>query len=139
MRAATSKRKLKNSYRRFVPQGNEDSAMSSQPPITAPGPGFMVEKLLTFLFAGILGTMLYHLVTAMLFRNFFAQSPAALTYWYVPLVVLPALLLLALAWALGFGRRGSNWTGNLAVLATTFGIVFFTVGAPYNCWKQFCF
>lgn len=99
----------------------------------------MLEKLVTFLFAGILGTMLYHLVTAVLFRGFFAQSATALAYWYVPLIVLPSLLLLALAWALGFGRRGSSWGGNLAVLAAGAAIVFFTIGAPYNCWKQFCF
>ena len=99
----------------------------------------MGEKLAAFLFAGILGTMLYHFVTAALFRDFFAQSPTALAYWYVPLIVLPALLLLVLAWLLGFGRRGSSWGGNLAMLATGAAIVFFTVGAPYNCWKQFCF
>ena len=102
-------------------------------------PDAMLEKLVTFLFAGILGTMLYHFVTAALFRDFFAQSPTALAYWYVPLVVLPALLLLLLAGLLGFGRRGSSWTGNLAVLAAGAAIVFCTVGAPYNCWHQFCF
>ena len=99
----------------------------------------MVEKLITFLFAGILGIMLYHYVTAVLFRDFFAQSRTALAFWYVPLIVLPALLLLALAWLLGFGRRGSNWQANLAVLLTGAAIIFFTVGAPYNCWNQFCF
>ena len=99
----------------------------------------MVEKLVAFLFAGILGTMLYHFVTAVLFRDFFAQSPTALAFWYVPLIVLPSLLLLLLAWVLGFGRRGSNGAGNLAVLAAGAAIVFFTVGAPYNCWHQFCF
>jgi hypothetical protein len=99
----------------------------------------MVEKLAMLLFAGILGIMLYHLVTAVLLRDFFALSPIATTYWYVPLIVLPALLLLALAWGLGFGRRGSSWFGNLAGLVTIAGIVFFTVGAPYNCWNQFCF
>lgn len=99
----------------------------------------MAEKLATFLFAGILGTMLYHLAAAALLRDFFAMSPLVTLYWYVPLIVLPALLLLALAWALGFGRRGSSLAGNLAALAATAGIVFFTVGAPYNCWNQFCF
>jgi hypothetical protein len=47
--------------------------------------------------------------------------------------------LLILAWGLGFGRRGSSLWGNLAALLITGGIVFFTVGAPYNCWKEFCF
>lgn len=99
----------------------------------------MGEKLVTFLFAGILGVMCYHFAAAAIFRHFFALSPTALTFWYVPLIALPALLLLGLAWLLGFGRRGSSWWGNLAVLVLTAGIIFFTVGAPYNCWKEFCF
>jgi len=99
----------------------------------------MGERLLTFLFGGILGVMLYHFTAAAIFHHFFATTPAALAYWYVPLVVLPLLLLLTLAWALGFGRRGSGLWGNLAVLVCTAAIVFFTVGAPYNCWRQFCF
>jgi len=99
----------------------------------------MSEKLLTFLFAGILGALCYHFAAAAIFHAWFALSPVALAYWYVPLAVFPALLLLTLAWALGFGRHGSNLWGNLAVLAATFGIVFFTIGAPYNCWKEFCF
>ena len=113
--------------------------MSSQSPLTvSPDRGFMLEKLATFLFAGILGTMLYHFVAAALLRDYFSLSPIATLYWYVPLIVLPALLLLGLAWLLGFGRRGSSWGGNLAALATTAGIVYFTVGAPYTCGNQFC-
>ena len=99
----------------------------------------MSEKLITFLFAGILGALCYHFAAAAIFHAYFALSPLALAYWYVPLAVLPALLLLVLAWALGFGRRGSNLWGNLAALVITGGIVFFTVGAPYNCWHEFCF
>lgn len=99
----------------------------------------MGEKFVTFLFAGILGVMCYHAASATLMRRFLAVSPAVIDYWYVPLIVLPALLLLALAWGLGFGRRGSNWWANLTVLATIATIVFFSAGPPYNCWKQFCF
>lgn len=99
----------------------------------------MSEKLLTFLFAGILGALLYQSAAAAIFHAWFSLSPVALTYWYVPLAVLPALLLLTLAWALGFGRRGSSLWGNLAALAITGSIVFFTLGAPYNCWRGYCF
>jgi len=99
----------------------------------------MGEKLVTFLFAGILGVMFYHAATAVVLHRFFAMSPAAIAYWYVPLIALPALLLLALAWVLGFGRRGSNWWGNVTVLVAIAVIVFFAAGPPYNCWKQICF
>lgn len=105
----------------------------------AAGDFTMGEKLVTFLFAGILGVMCYHAAAAAVLHRFFAMSSAAIVYWYVPLLALPALLLLALAWVLGFGRRGSNWWGNVTVLATTAAIVFFAAGPPYNCWKQFCF
>ena len=104
-----------------------------------PGSNFMAEKLVVFVFAGILGTMLYHLVAASVFHHFFAMSVTVLNFWYVPLIVLPALLLLLLAWAMGFGRPGSNWWGNCGALTVTAAIVFFTVGAPYNCWNEFCF
>ena len=64
--------------------------MSSQSPLTvSPDRGFMLEKLATFLFAGILGTMLYHFVAAALLRDYFSLSPIATLYWYVPLIVLP--------------------------------------------------
>ena len=99
----------------------------------------MGEKLVTFLFAGILGVMFYHAAAAAVLHRFFAMSSAALVYWYVPLIALPALLLLALAWVLGFGRRGSSLWGNVTVLAATAAIVFFAAGPPYNCWNQFCF
>lgn len=99
----------------------------------------MGEKLVTLLFAGILGAMCYHFAAAAIFHDYFALSPLALTYWYVPLMVIPGLLLLALAWVLGFGRRGSGLWPNLGALAVAAGIVFFTVGAPYNCWHEFCF
>jgi hypothetical protein len=99
----------------------------------------MAEKLAVFLFAGILGVMLYHFAAAQLLHQMLAHTSAAFDWWLVPLAVIPALLLLVLAWCLGFGRRGSTLWGNLGALAATAAIVYFTLGAPYNCWKQFCF
>jgi len=98
----------------------------------------MAEKLAVFLFAGILGTLFYHLAAAQLLHQML-RSGAPFGWWYVPLIIVPALLLLVLAWFMGFGRRGSTLWGNLGVLACTAAIVLFTVGAPYNCWNQFCF
>jgi len=98
----------------------------------------MTEKLLAFLFAGILGAMFYQLAAAQLLHQLL-RSGAAFGWWFVPLAIVPALLLLTLAWLLGFGRRGSTVWGNLGVLFATAAIVFFTVGAPYNCLKGVCF
>lgn len=99
----------------------------------------MAEKLIAFVFAGILLVLCYHPASAWLLHHFFATSPSAMEFWYVPLAVIPALLLLALAWALGFGRRGSTLWGNLGALAFTAAIIFLTVGPPYNCWQGLCF
>ena len=98
----------------------------------------MLEKLTVFLFAGILGTLFYHLGAAMLLHQML-RSGDTFDWWIVPLVVIPAVLLLALAWFMGFGRRGSTLWGNLGVLVCIAAIILFTVGAPYNCWNQFCF
>jgi uncharacterized BrkB/YihY/UPF0761 family membrane protein len=104
-----------------------------------PGSNFMAEKLVVFVFAGILGTMAYHLATASVLHWMLVRSDNPFTWWYVPLIVIPALLLLGLAWVMGFGRRGSNWWGNCGAVAVTAAIVFCTIGAPYNCWNEFCF
>lgn len=85
----------------------------------------MTEKLLSFLFLGILGTLAYHLIHSRLFS---APSPA---YWYVPQILVPALLLLGLAWALGFYRR-LGWP-DVAVTLILLAIVGLTVPASYSC------
>ena len=99
----------------------------------------MWEKLVAFMFTGILGTMFYHLITAGVLHRMLARSDSPFTWWYVPLIVIPALLLAVLAWFIGFGRRGSTMWGNLGACAIIALIIFCTVGAPYNCWNQFCF
>jgi hypothetical protein len=100
--------------------------------------GAMTEKLVAFLFAGILGAMFYHLAAAAVLHQMF-RSGAAFDWWIVPLAVIPGMLLLALAWTLGFLRRGSTVWGNLGMLASTASIIFFTVGAPYNCLHGVCY
>jgi hypothetical protein len=99
----------------------------------------MAEKFLALIFGGILLALFYHPFSAFLLHHFLALSPTALQFWYVPLAVVPALLLLALAWVLGFGRRGSSLWGNLGALAVTAAIVLATIGPPYNCWRGLCF
>mgnify|MGYP007062858101 CR=1 FL=1 len=85
----------------------------------------MIEKLLSFLFLGILGTMAYHLI--------YSRFVSALlqTYWYVPQIVVPAALLLALAWWLGFYRR-AGWP-DVAVTLILLATVGLTVPGSYLC------
>ena len=59
----------------------------------------MTEKLISFLALGILLALGFHLI----YGRFFSAPAAAI--WYVPQIVVPALLLLGLAWGLGFYRR----------------------------------
>jgi hypothetical protein len=99
----------------------------------------MVEKLILFTFAGILGILVYQLGIGVVAARFFSTSSLFLTYWYVPHIVIPVLFLLGFAWWLGFFHgQGNRWAdiGSLLVIAV---IVFCTIGAPYNCLHQFCF
>jgi hypothetical protein len=99
----------------------------------------MTEKLILFSFAGILGALVFHLVLGMVLAGFFSTTPFVLTYWYVPHILLPGLLLLLFAWWLGFFRRRGNRWADIGSLLMTGLIVLCTVGAPYNCLNQFCF
>jgi hypothetical protein len=91
----------------------------------------MTEKLLLFLFLGVLLAIGYHLGEGLIYSRFFAASPQFQTYWYVPLVAVPALLLLAMAWLLGFYRK-LDWA-DLAATLILIAIVWLTVPASYSC------
>jgi hypothetical protein len=91
----------------------------------------MTQKLLSFLFLGILLAISYHLAVALIYGHFFPNSRDYLTYWYVPLLAVPALLLGGLAWWLGFYRKG-GWH-DLAVTLILIAIVGLTVPTSYSC------
>ena len=91
----------------------------------------MTAKLLAFLFLGILLAIGYHLAIGLIYGRFFPASPLFLTYWYVPQAAVPALLLFAMAWWLGFYRR-LDWA-DLAVTLILIAIVGLTVPASYTC------
>jgi hypothetical protein len=91
----------------------------------------VTQKLIGFLFLGILLAISYHLVIALIYGRFFPNSQAFLTYWYVPLLAVPALLLGALAWTLGF-YRVFGWH-DLAVSLILIAIVGLTVPTSYSC------
>src|SRR5476651_1390205 len=69
------------------------------------GPPSVKERLLSFLFLGVLLALAYHQGMELAYRHFFPTSRLYQTYWYVPLLIVPALLLAALAIALGFFRK----------------------------------
>jgi hypothetical protein len=85
----------------------------------------MTEKLVSFLLLGILLALGWHLIYGRVF------SAPAEAYWYVPQILVPALLLLALAWGLGFYRRAAM--PELWVTLILLAIVGLTVPASYSC------
>jgi hypothetical protein len=93
----------------------------------------MIARLLSFLFLGILIALGYHLIFNLIYERFFAESRSFVDYWYLSLVIVPALLLIALAWAVGFYRRGSNRGADALVTVILAALVFLTIPASYSC------
>jgi hypothetical protein len=91
----------------------------------------MSEKLIGFLFLGILLALGYHLGFDLIQAHYFPASRQFETYWYLPLILVPALLLLGLAWWLGFYRQ-ADWP-ELWVTLILLAIVGLTVPASYSC------
>ena len=83
----------------------------------------MTERLLGFLFLGILLALGYELGFDLIYQRFFPASRFFQVYWYVPLVLAPALFLAALAWGLGFYRRNSTRKADLIATAILAAIV----------------
>jgi hypothetical protein len=91
----------------------------------------MKEKLLSFVFLGVLLTLGYHLALNLIYSHLFPTSRQFQTFWYLPLIAVPGLLLLALAWWLGFYRKLDG--ADLAVTVILLAIVGLTVPASYSC------
>ena len=96
----------------------------------------MTERLLSLVFLGILLALAYHQAIDLAYAHFFPTSTLYQTYWAVPLLVVPALLLAALGFGLGFFRRAGWW--DAAALLTVAAITLLTLPAPYSCWAG-CF
>ena len=71
----------------------------------------MKHNLLSFLFFAILLALAYHFAFGLTYEHFFAASRAFQTYWYVPFIVVPALLQIGLGWSIGFWRPRSAGLG----------------------------
>ena len=91
----------------------------------------MTERLLTFLFLGILLALGYHLGADLIYARYFAASTLFARFWYLPYAALPSALLLGLAYGLGFFR---NWGwADIAALAVAAALTFLTIPASYTC------
>ena len=88
----------------------------------------MTQKLLSFLFLGVLLAIGYHLAAGLIYGHFFPGSRLFITFWYVPFIAVPALLLAVLGFALGF-FRSAGW-GDAAALGLLAAITALTLEAP---------
>lgn len=91
----------------------------------------MTERLLSFLFFAVLLALGYHWGLNLFYRQFLADSALVENYWLVPFVAVPALLLVALGWMMGFFRR-AGWA-DLAALGIIAATTFLTIPASYSC------
>ena len=93
----------------------------------------MHPNLLIFAFCAILLGLAYHFAFGEIYEHFFSASFAFQTYWYVPFIIIPALLQIGLGWVIGFWRPKSlNWTDGAAA-AIVVAIVYLNLDAAYSC------
>ncbi len=98
----------------------------------------MKERLLGFVFCGILLAYAVNIAVDKIHASLFADSLWFQAHWVVPFVILPAASLLGLAWSFGFFRpKGPRWA-DAAAIALTALLVYLTLGAGYSCW-HYCF
>ena len=93
----------------------------------------MNARLLGFLFLGILVAFGYHLGINLIYGRFFPASRLFQNYWYVPFIAAPALLLMLLAWGLGYYRPGGARRDDLFATLILAGLVVLTIPASYSC------
>ena len=97
----------------------------------------MKERLLGFIFCAILLAFATNLTLDAIHHRF-SDSLWFQTHWMLFYVAIPAGLLLALAWLMGFFRaKGARWADAVALLFVAL-TVYSMLGAGYSCWK-YCF
>jgi hypothetical protein len=98
----------------------------------------MKERLLGFVFFGILLAYAVNIAVDKIHAWLFAESLWFQAHWYLPFVILPASSLLGLAFIFGFFRpKGPRWADAAALMVTAL-LVYLTLGAGYSCW-HYCF
>ena len=91
----------------------------------------MKHNLLIFTFFAMLLAIAYHFAFGLTYEHFFAASRAFQTYWYVPFIIVPALLQTGLGWSFGFWRT-LGWA-DLTAAAIVIAIVYLNLDASYSC------
>jgi membrane-bound metal-dependent hydrolase YbcI (DUF457 family) len=99
----------------------------------------MIARLLTLLFLGILLALAYEQALDLAYARLFATNPWFQSYWYMPFVLVPGLLLAALAWGVGFYRRGGHRGHDAIASLVVAAIVVLTIPASYSCGLTGCF
>lgn len=95
------------------------------------------ERLLGFFFCAIVAGYAVNILLDAIHHRF-SQETWFQTHWVIFYVLIPTVLLLALAWAMGFFRPGrARWGDAVAVLFAGL-TVYLMLGAGYSCWK-YCF
>jgi hypothetical protein len=98
----------------------------------------MKERLLGFIFCGVLVAYAVNIAVDKVHTWFFVDSLWFQTAWVIPFLIVPAASLLTLAWSFGFFRpKGPRWADAAALIVTVL-LVYLTLGAPYACW-HYCF
>jgi hypothetical protein len=98
----------------------------------------MKERLLGFLFFGVLLAFIVNLAVDKVHAWLFPESLWFQAHWYIPFLIVPAASLLALAWCFGFFRSHTPRWADAAALLVTALLVYLTLGAGYSCW-HYCF
>ncbi|HVV28561.1 MAG TPA: hypothetical protein VHC40_11415 [Rhizomicrobium sp.] len=97
----------------------------------------MKERLLGFIFVGVLVDMIYNAALDR-FHAHYSGSLWLQRNWIWPYVAAPAALLLGLAALMGFFRKNRPRWADAAAVGVTALLVYLTLGAGYSCWK-YCF
>ena len=93
----------------------------------------MNHNLAVFAFCAVLLGLAYHFAFGEVYQHFFAASRAFQTYWYIPFLVLPALLQAGLAWLIGFWRLKTLGWADAGAAAIIVVIVYLNLDAAFSC------
>ena len=98
----------------------------------------MKERYLGFLFCAIFLGYAVNWGVDWVHGRYLSESLWFQSHWMLPFIALPAALMLALAFAMGFFRKGRARAWDLLAVATVAALIYLMLGAGYACW-HYCF
>jgi hypothetical protein len=99
----------------------------------------MNHNLAVFAFCAVLLGLAYHFAFGEFYQHFFAASFAFQTYWYVPFLLIPALLQTGLGWLLGFWRPKKMGWADAGAAAIVIAVVYLNLDASFFSCGSDCF